>query len=204
VLDLPRGRFLVGVGDAAGHGIPAASLMAELRNAARGLAVAGRSPHRILDDLAVLADGTSEEVFATALYGVLDPGTGALQWATAGHFPPMVIRSGNAQPLDVGADGRPPIASGLTPAGGLRRRRGRTRSIVMLEPGDTLVLFTDGVVERRTAALSAGLGQLLEALSAYAADDVDLLADRIVADLCADATDDCSLLLLRRRPESVT
>lgn len=190
VLELD-GRFLVGVGDAAGHGIPAATLMAELRNAARGLAAAGHPPEDILNGLAALVDSAGEELFATAVYGVLDPAACLLEWAIAGHPPPALIHAGTVELLAT-VDSGTPIASGIS--------RGRERHELSFDPGDALVLFTDGVIERRDANLDEGLADLMQLLSAHGAASADFLASRIVTDLCADASDDCSVLVLRRRP----
>ncbi len=93
---LPSGRFLVGIGDVGGHGISAASLMAQLRNAARGLAIGGSGLGDIirgLDELTLMDDAHG---FATALYGSLDPKDGSLLWSSAGHIPPLTFGAGMA------------------------------------------------------------------------------------------------------------
>jgi serine/threonine-protein kinase RsbW len=182
-------RFFVGVGDAAGHGIPAASLMAQLRNAARGLAAAGQTPDELLSTLSTLADTAGGDLFATALYGILDPETHELEWATAGHPPPALLRGTTVEFVN-GGPGDAPIASGV---GGPRSTRR-----LSLRPGDALVLYTDGVIERRREHLDVGLEQLVSLLEASAGESADSIADRIVNVLCGDATDDCSVLVLRR------
>ena len=99
---LPSGRFLVGIGDVGGHGISAASLMAQLRNVARGLAIAGCEPGDIIRGLDQLTLMDDADGFATALYGSLDTREGSLSWSSAGHIPPLTFgverRPGSASP----------------------------------------------------------------------------------------------------------
>ena len=115
VTRLPDGQLLIGVGDAAGHGLAAASLMAELRNAARGLAFAGRQPAELLADLSALAAQSGLDSFATAAYGRLDPSTGSSSWCLAGHPPPLLIPAGG-EPQYLDIPRRPPLGiEGSTP-----------------------------------------------------------------------------------------
>jgi GAF domain-containing protein len=191
VTSLPDGQVLVGVGDAAGHGLTAATLMAELRNAARGLAFAGHRPTRLLDDLSALAALNAIDSFATGAYGRVDPTTGVSWWALAGHPPPLLIRSGES-PEFVPMPTRPPL--GIECPGSVVLHDHR----VDLRPGDTLVLYTDGLVERRRSTLDAGLARLETMASGPVADAVTL-AGRLVDGLCtADMEDDCSLLVVHR------
>ncbi len=96
VARLPSGQFVVGIGDVGGHGINAASLMAQLRNAARGLAIGGAGPEDIIRGLAELTLMDDAHGFATALYGSLDPDEGSFFWSSAGHIPPLIFGSGFA------------------------------------------------------------------------------------------------------------
>ncbi|HEX2384280.1 MAG TPA: GAF domain-containing SpoIIE family protein phosphatase [Acidimicrobiales bacterium] len=186
VMPLPDGQLLIGVGDAAGHGLPAAALMAELRNAARGLAFAGHQPTRLLADLSALAAQHSLDSFATAAYGRLDPATGIGSWAVAGHLPPLLVP----------ADGPPRYVDGRSsPPLGVRGPASDHR--IDLGPGDTLVLYTDGLVERRHESLDQGLARL-QSVVAGQVPDASELADRVVASLCQELSDDCCLLIVRR------
>ncbi len=192
VASLPDGQLLVGVGDAAGHGLMAATLMAELRNAARGLAFAGQRPTRLLDDLSALAALNVVDSFATAAYGRLDPSTGEGWWALAGHPPPLLLRP-EAPPAFVSLPRRPPLGIKNVKDEILPDHR------VDLRPGDTLVLYTDGLVERRRADLDTGLARL-ETIASGAVSDAGTLADKIVDGLCTrDMEDDCSVLVIHRR-----
>jgi serine/threonine-protein kinase RsbW len=198
VAPLPDGQLLVGVGDAAGHGLPAAALMAEMRNAARGLAFAGHEPAHLLADLSLLAAQNSFENFATAAYGRLDTATGAGSWALAGHVPPLLIPAeGRQRYLTVPS--RPPLGTDATASqhrADVQATHQRDHQVV-LEPGDTLVLYTDGLVERRDESLDEGLARL-ESTVTGPVSDAGKLADRIVAELCRDLSDDCCLLVIHR------
>jgi GAF domain-containing protein len=187
VTALPGRELLVGVGDSAGHGLPAAALMAELRNAARGLAIAGHQPGHLLDDLSVLAEQNSLESFATAAYGRLDPTTGAGTWSLAGHPPPLVVPA-RGRPRFIQVPTRPALG---VPGGH------STDCFFTLEPGDTLLLYTDGLIERRGELLDVGFDRLARAAAAPVSDAAEL-ADRLIEALCADLRDDCCLLVLHR------
>jgi GAF domain-containing protein len=184
---LPDGHLLIGAGDAAGHGLPAAALMAELRNAARGLAIAGHEPAHLLDDLSALAEQGSGESLATAAYGRLDLKTGGGRWAVAGHPAPLLIPFG-APPQYLDLPARPPLGVDAVPA--------EDREIT-LETGDSLLLYTDGLVERRGESLEDGLARLLAA-AVSAPRDANGLADGIVEALCGDLSDDCCVLVVQR------
>jgi GAF domain-containing protein len=191
VTSLPDGQLLVGVGDAAGHGLTAATLMAELRNAARGLAFAGHSPIRLLDDLSALAALNAIDSFATGAYGRLDPATGVSWWALAGHPPPLLIRS-DEPPQFMPLPTRPPLGIECPESVVPQDRQ------VVLQPGDALVLYTDGLVERRRSTFDAGLARLVASASGPVTDAVTL-ADKLVDELCtADMEDDCSILVIYR------
>jgi serine/threonine-protein kinase RsbW len=183
------GRFLIGVGDAGGHGIHAASLMAELRNAARGLAAAGHSPADILTNLGWLVSETEPDGFATALYAIADPTSGLFTWASAGHVPPVHFDRTGARFLEhqVAA----PLGTG----------HGRTPSDrrLSVDVGSGLVLFTDGVVERRNADVEERLAVLVGLVERHREKGANRLVDLIADRLCADREDDCCILVLRRQ-----
>jgi GAF domain-containing protein len=138
VAPLPDGRFLLGIGDVGGHGIAAASLMAQLRNAARGLAVGGGGPANVIHGLAELTFMDEAHGFATALYGLLYPDEGTFLWSSAGHIPPLVFGGGSAHwlsfaehpPFGVAVSGdKPESRRPRQPGRWARvpyRRRGRT------------------------------------------------------------------------------
>jgi len=190
VTPIPDGQLLVGVGDAAGHGLAAATLMAELRNAARGIGFTGHEPGQLLTGLSALVAQDGLDSFATAAYGRIDPTTGSGSWASSGHLP-LLFLPFDGPPTYLDVPGSPPLGVGGT----------ATDHRIELRPGDTLVLYTDGLVERRHEHIDRGLARLLTSATAPVVDAAEL-ADRIVAELCQDLADDCCVLILRRCPRS--
>ncbi|MEV5599359.1 SpoIIE family protein phosphatase [Streptomyces sp. NPDC052496] len=137
---LPDGRVLIAIGDVLGHGLQAAAGMAQLRNALLGIAYTGADAARILTCLNLVAfHGHDESLTATAVVGHFDPARRTLSWARAGHPPPVLVRGGRATEL-VNDDGTS-LGAGLDP--------GYACKTLALIPGDRLILYTDGLVERR-------------------------------------------------------
>ncbi|MFG2721243.1 SpoIIE family protein phosphatase [Streptomyces sp. NPDC048416] len=148
---LPSGQVLLCVGDVAGHGIEAATGMVALRNALRGLATTGAGPAQLLTWLNSVTHHLTENVTATAVCGLYDPASRQLRWARAGHLPPVLVRDGKAGAL-------PQIGGILLGATGQARyEEGRTQ----LETGDTLMMYTDGLIERRDRSVQDSLDNLL-------------------------------------------
>lgn len=187
VVALPSGEILVGIGDAGGHGIPAASLMGQLRNAARGLAMTGLSPGAVLDALQLVTATNGDDSFATALYAKLDPTGHTARWATAGHLAPLRFAPGTAAYLD--APRSVPLG---TPA------RPSEERVDRWDRGQGVVLFTDGVVERRGRSLDEGMAMLQDLVRRHSTDRAGDLTCRIVAELCDEPEDDCCVVVLRR------
>ncbi|HET9093297.1 MAG TPA: SpoIIE family protein phosphatase [Acidimicrobiales bacterium] len=188
LLPIGDGRFLVGVGDSAGHGIEAASLMAELRSAARAFAVGGDGPRELLCGLDRLIATTSADALATALYGILDVATGTVTWSSAGHLPPLAF----------GPEGAGYLATRRAPPLGCRSVGELGEDVVALAPGSGLVLFTDGVVERRRGEIDARLEALRTLVEESWDQAADALADAIIGQLCEAPEDDCCLVVLKR------
>ncbi|MDJ0385056.1 SpoIIE family protein phosphatase [Streptomyces sp. G-G2] len=180
---LPSGLVLLSVGDIAGHGIEAATGMVVLRNALRGLAVTGAGPAQLLSWLNIVTHHLTKQVTATAVCGLFDPRTRVLRWARAGHLPPVLLRGGEATafPLIEG------LLLGALPEAVYAEREAR------LEPHDTLLMFTDGLVERRDSSVHDSLGHLMDA-AADPAVDLDGLLDRLLADSRSDTDDDTCLI----------
>jgi GAF domain-containing protein len=185
---LPSGGYLIGIGDVGGHGIQAATLMGQLRNAARGFAFIGRSPAAILGGLhLVTADG--DECFATAAYGILDPVENALRWSSAGHLPPLEFSDGDARYLEHRPS--PPLGCpGPTPT---------EQRTLLRSPGSGLVLVTDGVVENRQRSLDEGMERLRALVGLNAGAGANRLIHHITEDLCEQPQDDCCIVVLKRR-----
>jgi serine phosphatase RsbU (regulator of sigma subunit) len=186
VLPLPDGRVLLAVGDIAGHGIESATSMVSLRNALHGLAFTGNSPGRLMEWLNQLTLHTDSCPTATAVCGLYDSADRSIRWANAGHLPPLLLRDGRARLLD------PPhnILLGALP------RAVYTETMTRLRPGDTLLLYTDGLVERRHAGLDQSLAVLRRAAERLEPGDIDAQADTLLSIVTGDTDDDTSLVVV--------
>ena len=156
VIELPRGRVGVVIGDVVGHGIAAAALMGRLRTALHSYAIEGHGPGRTLELVDRFVQSLNESAMATAAYAVFDTYTSVLQYATAGHLPPLVISGSDARVLEVTP--APPL--GAFPYGRCPEHE------LSLGSGEMLLLYTDGLVERRGVALSTGIEALADAVRA--------------------------------------
>ncbi len=148
---LPSKQILLCVGDVAGHGIEAATGMVALRNALRGLAATGAGPGQLLAWLNVVAHHLTDNVTATAVCGLFDPLTHTLRWARAGHLPPVLLRDGRASTL--------PLVGGLL-LGAIAEAE-YEEAEVQLQADDTLLMYTDGLIERRDRSVQESLDRLL-------------------------------------------
>jgi serine phosphatase RsbU (regulator of sigma subunit)/PAS domain-containing protein len=137
---LPDGRVLLAIGDASGHGLAAAARMAQLRNALLGIAHTGTDAATVLHCLNLVALHSQEAAaIGTAIVAFFDPDDRTLVWARAGHPLPILVRAGRAYEL-VNGDG---TVLGVTCDPGYRS------VTVRLKPGDRIMLYTDGLIERR-------------------------------------------------------
>ena len=190
VVPLPEDQVALAVGDVVGHDITAAATMGQLNSVYRALLVDRPAPSAMIDRLQASWSLMGLQRMATALFATLDPATGQLRIASAGHLSPLLLTAGHAEFLPVAPSrmlGAPPApAPALEWAG-------------VLPVGATLVLFTDGLVESRSADIDAGLAHLLAAAEAADTSDPDELCDRLLADLTgAHRADDIALLVLTR------
>ncbi|GAA4792291.1 SpoIIE family protein phosphatase [Streptomyces ziwulingensis] len=186
VVVLPNRLVLLCVGDVAGHGIEAATSMVVLRNALRGLAVTGAGPGQLLSWLNIVAHHLTGGVTATAVCGLYDPSRRTLRWARAGHLPPVLVRERQASPL--------PLVKGMLL--GAVPEAGYEEAEVQLAAEDTLLMYTDGLIERRDRSVEESLTQLLTtARSAPATLDHQL--DRLLTYSRSDTDDDTCLVGVR-------
>ncbi|MFD6357104.1 SpoIIE family protein phosphatase [Nocardia tengchongensis] len=183
VVVLPSKKILVSVGDIAGHGIAAATGMVVLRNALRGLAATGAGPGKMLTWLNLVAHNPADTIFATAICGIYDPATGVLCWARAGHLPPVLVRNGSASAL--------PTLGGML-LGAVSETRYEEAEL-QLEPDDVLLMYTDGLVERRGRSLDDCTQRLLT-LSAGFAGSLDDRLDYLLDNSDADTDDDACVV----------
>ncbi|NEA63327.1 SpoIIE family protein phosphatase [Streptomyces sp. SID12488] len=183
---LPSGLVLLCVGDVAGHGIEAATSMVVLRNALRGLAVTGAGPGQLLSWLNMVAHHLTGVVTATAVCGLYDPDRHTLRWARAGHLPPVLVRGNEATAL--------PLIAGLL-LGALPEATFEEHE-VQLAVDDTLLMYTDGLIERRDRSVEESLAQLLLAASTVPP-TLDQQLDRLLTYSKSDTDDDTCIVGVR-------
>jgi serine phosphatase RsbU (regulator of sigma subunit) len=198
VFGRPDGSLLGVVGDVTGHGIEAAVMMGQLRTALRAYAIDRHSPGELLSRLDTLLAHLRADLFATAVIAQFSPDEPAVTWASAGHPPPLLREAdGTVRVLRADSGTLLGIDLGL-PVGNQTAR---------LPPGATLLLYSDGLVERRDESLDAGTRRLVEALAAVAPAHLDAevpatgpATDAIVAAMLQDRPheDDICLLLCHR------
>jgi Stage II sporulation protein E (SpoIIE)/Cache domain len=189
VVELGDGRVALSVGDVAGHGLGAAAVMGQLRSAARTLALdQNAGPAEVLQRLDSFASTLDGRPLATVVFAIADPASGELRYALAGHPPPLVLRAdGTAELLQ---EGRSPLL-GVDPVE--PRAEGEAR----LAPGDTLVFYTDGLVERPESSIDAGIQRLIERALAAAARDPRTLATALIDGVPEPRRDDTAVLCVR-------
>jgi serine phosphatase RsbU (regulator of sigma subunit) len=170
---LPDGRLGLAIGDVVGRGFYTAAVMGQLRSALRAYALDGIAPGEVLERLSRLLRQLEPGRTATVLYLVLDPYGGSLVASSAGHPPPLVA----------GDDGGPTFFDlpGSPPLGATRLPTYEEREHAM-EPGCTLVLYTDGLVERPGESLDAGLERLTMVVQG-GGEDLEQLGDSLVDEL---------------------
>src|SRR5438034_1140278 len=190
VILLPNGRLGVAIGDVAGHGLRAASTMGQLRMALRAYAIESESPAKVVERLGRLSRTLGVAEMATLVYLVFDPDSCSVTFANAGHPPPLLIPE-NAEPAY--------LEEGLTPPLGASDAAGE-EATTRLAPGSTLLLFTDGLIERRGISLRDGMAKLRsEAWSP--GPDLEGFCDYLLSSFVQkQVDDDIALLALRPVP----
>ena len=188
-----EGTVGVVVGDVVGRGIEAATAMGQLRSAARALGGAGFGPAEVLERLDRFVDQLPRARFATVAYAELELRTGRLRYSSAGHPPPLLLQPG--EPGVLLWDGR------STPLGARLGRRPDVVGEVELQPGARLVLYTDGLIERRGDSLDEMLGMLVREAEARRDLPVDALHGELVRALAAEGErdDDVCVVCLHYR-----
>ncbi|MEU6854014.1 SpoIIE family protein phosphatase [Actinacidiphila alni] len=191
-LALPGGVTLLAMGDVMGHGVDAAVEMSHYRSMLRAVAGEGDAPDRILRRMDALLAAAGAQRPATCLLGLADPARGGCWFASAGHLPPAVVTAAGRIGLLPVPPG-PPLGADL---------RGEYETVyVPWRAGETLLLYTDGLVERRTEDIDRSLARLAGLTLPHAAGPLDALLARIVHRLApAAAEDDVALLAARACP----
>lgn len=190
-LPLPDGRLALAIGDVAGHGLGSAALMSQLRNALRAYALEHRSPVAVVERLDALIHHLEPHGMATLIYLVYDPAAGSLRFVAAGHpYPLLVTAAGETRYLKGGRS--MPLGTGWS--------ADRQDDTVVLPPASTLVLYTDGLIERRRSTLDDGFATLAASAGALASDP-EVVCDAILGDLLGqDAPNDDVAMLVVRTP----
>jgi anti-sigma regulatory factor (Ser/Thr protein kinase)/putative methionine-R-sulfoxide reductase with GAF domain len=155
VIRLTRGRVGVVIGDVVGHGLDSAMLMGQLRTALHAYALVEERPGQVLELVDRFAASLNPEVMATVAYALVDGESGTVRYASAGHLPPVLLSAdGVARAVDVAI--APPI--------GAFAYKHSPEHELALKPGETLLLYTDGLVERPRVPLPEGIEELVEAV----------------------------------------
>ncbi|MFI6935399.1 PP2C family protein-serine/threonine phosphatase [Streptomyces sp. NPDC050287] len=191
LVELPGGNLAIAVGDVVGHGLPAACVMGQLRSALSAACRVADGPAPALEALGLYARSVEGAESSTAATTFVDWDDHSITYSCAGHLPPALLHpDGTVTFLDQATD--PPL--GARPEH-LTRHQART---VFVE-GSTLVLYTDGLIERRTEDIDASLSRLADTLTHHRHSDPETLADALLADLLpiTGNTDDTALIVLR-------
>ncbi|WP_149182297.1 SpoIIE family protein phosphatase [Streptomyces sp. TRM49041] len=191
IADLPGERFAVAVGDVVGHGLAAAGVMGQLRSALAAAVRVAAGPAQALDVLGLYARSVDGAESTTAAQVVVDGPAHSLVYSSAGHPPPALLHpDGTVTFLDQATD--PPL--GVRP-----EHVPRPQSETAFEDGSTLVLYTDGLVERRGEDIDTGLRRLADCLGRHTSADPDTLADTLLDELLPPGgnTDDTAVLVVR-------
>jgi serine phosphatase RsbU (regulator of sigma subunit) len=193
----PDGSTVVVIGDVCGHDIEAAALMGQLRSLVRGSCYdRADSPAQVLQHVDRAIRGLELDVIATALIARIDPdvkpdGTRTLRWSSAGHPPALVVGANGTSTL---LDAPPELLLGID------ADVDRFDHEVRFAQGDTLLLYTDGLVERPDRTIVEGLGELADVLATLGTAPLDDVCSTVLAaSVDADARDDVALVAVRNR-----
>jgi PAS domain S-box-containing protein len=191
VIPLADGRVGLVVGDVEGRGIGAASAMGQLRNVLRAYAVESSSPADVVRRVNNFDSAQDHPHFATLMYLIFDPRTAALRFSSAGHPPPLILRpDGTTEYLEGGRS----VPIGAYPDAEYEEET------TTLETGSTLLLYTDGLVERRGSTLTEGFEVLARSVAGPPG-ALSPLMDRVLATVPAEErSDDIALLAVRLEP----
>ncbi|MFD0263056.1 PP2C family protein-serine/threonine phosphatase [Kitasatospora indigofera] len=191
LVDLPGDRIGVAVGDVVGHGLRAACVMGQLRSALSAATRVADGPAQALEVLGLYARSVAGAESATAVNTLIDWDNGTVTYSSAGHPPPLLLHAdGRIEFLDRATD--PPL-------GARPEHVPRPQATTTFDEGDTLVLYTDGLIERRDEDIDVGLARLADSLAEHRREDPEAMADCVLAALLAErpATDDAALVIVR-------
>jgi PAS domain S-box-containing protein len=193
VTPLDQGRLGVVVGDCVGRGLDAAVIMGQLRSACRALLLRADGPAQVLADLDTFAERTPAARCSTVFCAIIDPATATITYSSAGHPPAILADPKGAAPelLDQATSGPLAVLTG----------EARAEATALLRPGSALLLYTDGLIERRGERLDTGIRKAAELVQRHLDGTPDELADEVMAALApAGGFDDDVAVLSYREP----
>jgi len=190
IVDLEDGRIALIVGDCVGHGLAAATVMGQVRSACRALLFGDPSPGAALAGMDRFAARLPGAKCTTVVCAVLNPETGELVYSSAGHPPPILVDADGATRI---------LEDGHTIALGVRPNWSRPEARVTIPPHATLLLYTDGLVERRGMGLDLGISNVAEVVRDGRTSTLDDLANQIMSGVAPSGgyQDDVVVLLYR-------
>jgi serine phosphatase RsbU (regulator of sigma subunit)/putative methionine-R-sulfoxide reductase with GAF domain/anti-sigma regulatory factor (Ser/Thr protein kinase) len=189
VFELPESRIAIAVGDVVGHGVGAATVMAQLRTALRAYAAEGHEPASVVQAVDHLMWQLGPTAMTTLAYVVLDPLDETIELVNAGHLPPLMLEP-EGEPRFLDGDSGVPLGTSQTEV--------YSSQVVPFPAGAAVLLFTDGLVERRGEPIDAGL-ERLRALS-EGRDDVERLCSEALEELVPRQPQDDVALVAARMP----
>ena len=193
---LPVGDHKIGiiVGDCVGRGLPAAAVMGQLRSSARALLLTGAEPARLLEQLDTAAAFIPDAFCTTVFLAVLDTESGLLRYSSAGH-PPAVLAPPHSAPTLLTDAHSVPLA--------VHHDRPRPQASATLTPGSILLLYTDGLVERRDSPIDEGIAHVGDVVAGSMGLPIDAVADVVLEELAPTAGyDDDVAMVVYRRPQA--
>ncbi len=190
VLQLGDHRIGIIVGDCVGRGLSAAAVMGQLRSSARALLLTGAEPAMLLEELDSVAELIPDAFCTTVFLAILDTESGDFCYSCAGHVP-AVLAAPQSKPMLLSDARSVPLA--------VHRNSSRPQACVVLPPGSTLMLYTDGLVERRDASIDDGIARVTETVAGGMNLPVDAVADAVLSEMAPPAgyDDDIAIVVYR-------
>jgi PAS domain S-box-containing protein len=193
VTPLGDGRIGVIVGDCVGRGLDAAAVMGQLRSACRALLLQAGGPAQVITDLDNFAHRIPGATCTTVFCAIIDPAAATIRYSSAGHLPAVLVHCDGAPPELLDRATAVPLAVLASEA--------RSEATALLRPGSALLLYTDGLIERRGERLDVSIGKATELVQRHLGGTPDELADRVMAAMRpAGGFDDDVAVLTYRQP----
>ncbi|OBF58312.1 stage II sporulation protein E [Mycobacterium sp. 852002-50816_SCH5313054-b] len=194
VLPIGDNRIGIVVGDCVGRGLPAAATMGQLRSSARALLINGAQPALLLEQLDLAASLIPNAYCTTVFLAILDTETGVLEYSNAGHMPAMIAGPPPASTTVLTDAASVPLA--------VRRQEPRPQASRALPPGSTLMLYTDGLVERKHESIDIGIARAADVLLGTAKLPLEEVPEAVVGALAPAPgyDDDVAMVIYRHLP----